>query len=154
MLPANRCQKDLRDPLLANQTTTTPFPERTDPFEFGKGVVFDVPAGSDNEVENIRLYGFACADQPKAIINIDEKRKCSARVRSGEWWKCWKYPLPPFASRPTASRGYGRCWDITSKTACNQPLTSHDPGVFRGQCGYHTSQFVNSYALVDQRKWI
>ncbi len=26
--------------------------------------------------------------------------------------------------------------------------------VFRGQCGYHTSQFVNSYALVDQRKRI
>ncbi|MCC7336919.1 MAG: hypothetical protein IT422_17655 [Pirellulaceae bacterium] len=75
--------EDLRDPLLANQTTTTPFPERTDPFEFGKGVVFDVPAGSDNEAQNIRLYGFAGADQPKAIINIDGKTKM---LSAGEKW--------------------------------------------------------------------
>ena len=75
--------EDLHDPLLANQTTTTPYPERTDPFEFGKGVLFDAPAKSENDAQNIRLYGFAGSDQPKAIIHIDGKTKM---LSAGEKW--------------------------------------------------------------------
>ncbi len=71
------------DPLLTNQTSTTPFPDRSDPFEFGDGVVYDTPQARENEALSIQLYGFAGAEQPKAIIHVDGKTKM---LSAGEKW--------------------------------------------------------------------
>jgi hypothetical protein len=74
---------DLLEPIVANQVPAVPFPERSDPFEFGKGVDFDNPQVGQGEAQNIQLYGFAGAEHPKAILHVDGKTKM---LSAGEKW--------------------------------------------------------------------
>ena len=104
-----RLPEDLHEPLLANQTVATPFPDRTDPFEFGKGVVFDSPQSQEREAQRIQLYGFAGVEQPKAIIHIDGKTKM---LSAGETWGVLEIlDVSPPTVRIKAN-GVARVWSL------------------------------------------
>lgn len=49
---------------------SAPYPDRTNPFEFGIEVDFDSESGSNKELK-VQLYGFLGTEQPKAIISIN-----------------------------------------------------------------------------------
>ncbi|MEO8271597.1 MAG: hypothetical protein ABI557_17880, partial [Aureliella sp.] len=103
-LPAN-----LNDPQLAHQTTATPFPDRTNPFEFGKGVEFDAPQARESGAQTIQLYGFAGSEHPKAIIRIDGTTKM---LSAGEKWGVLEVlEVSPPTVRIKAN-GVARVWSL------------------------------------------
>ncbi len=94
---------------VAPTVVEVPYPDRTNPFEFGAGVDFDAPQSRQNETLQIKLYGFIGDESPKAILNVDGRTKT---LGAGEKWGVLEVMdiRPPMVRIKT--NGVVRIWSI------------------------------------------
>lgn len=91
---------------------------RKNPFEFGKGVVFETAQGGAERVENLKLYGFVGNAPQKAIIHASGRTKILA---AGERWGV----IEMLEVKPPEVRirvdGVTRTWSLRSKQSGSNP---------------------------------